>query len=312
VDPRLLAVVRDALAPPAVVASPSASVAEALRDAGYDALERPLTAVRPGDVDAIALLDDEIPRAGAHVEGLLAEAGAALAAGGLLLLTAPNPLASRDGGFDAEALRRMVGHRGLAVELLAAPGAAQRLRGIDPPSYEPDLDRRPGLLDAGDRLVLVARQPAGQAARSAEFFATLPRKVVAAAVVCRDAAGRLLVVYDSFKRHWTIPGGVVDPDEDPQAGAVREAREEAGIDVEPGALLGVFAGRWPDRLVLVYAAAPASEPPPEPQPAHAHEIGAAAWLDLDEALGRLAPHVRSQVTRCLQSPGRTWPPADRA
>jgi 8-oxo-dGTP pyrophosphatase MutT (NUDIX family) len=314
VDRRLLAVVRDVLAPSAVVASPSAAVAAALREAGYTALERPLAEVRPGDVDAIALLDDEIPRSGAHVEGLLAEAGAALAPGALLLLAAPNPLAAPDGegGFDADALRRMVGHRGLAVELLAAPGAAQRLRGIEPPAYEPDLDRRPGLLDAGDRLVLVARQPAGQAARSAEFFATLPRKVVAAAVVCRDAAGRLLVVYDSFKRHWTIPGGVVDPDEDPQAGAVREAREEAGIDVDPGALLGVFAGRWPDRLVLVYAAVPASDPPPEPQPAHAHEIGAAAWLELDEALGRLAPHVRSQVTRCLQSPGRTWPPADRA
>jgi 8-oxo-dGTP pyrophosphatase MutT (NUDIX family) len=316
VDPRLLAVARASLPAAATVAAPSPTVAAALADAGFQAHARGLERLRPGDVDAIALLDDELGRAGDHTEALLAEAGAALAPGGLLLVSARNPLTADPAGerraIDAAELRRILGHRGLALELLAAPGAAQRLAGGDRPCYDPHLDRRPGLLDASDLVVAVARQPADQAARSSEFFATLPRKVVAAAVVCRDSRDRLLVVYDSFKQHWTIPGGVVDPDEDPQSGAVREAREEAGIEVSAGDLLGVFAGRWPDRLVFVYAAVPVADPPPDPRPAHPHEIGAAEWVDLGEALERLAPHVRNQVTRCLRSPGTTWPPADRA
>lgn len=38
---------------------------------------------------------------------------------------------------------------------------------------------------------------------------------------------------------WTLPGGGVDFDESAEQGAVREAREETGFDVELGELLGV-------------------------------------------------------------------------
>jgi 8-oxo-dGTP pyrophosphatase MutT (NUDIX family) len=225
-----------------------------------------------------------------------------------LLVTARNPLlldpADGSRGFSSAQLRAALEHRGFRIDVLAAPGAAARVAGRRA-VFDPQLDRTPGLLDAAPRLVAVAQSPRSSTQRSERFFTTLPRKVVAAAVLCRDPAGRVLVVHDAFRRHWTIPGGVVDADEDPRTGAAREAWEEAGVRVQLGALLGVFSASWPDRLVLVYGAAPA-EGAPSPRPVQAHEIDAAAWVPLDEALERVAGYVRWQIERCLEQPGGTW------
>lgn len=40
--------------------------------------------------------------------------------------------------------------------------------------------------------------------------------------------------------HWSIPGGVLEVGEMVRETAVREAREETGLIVDPGELLGVF------------------------------------------------------------------------
>ena len=207
-------------------------------------------------------------------------------------------------GYTADELRRALGHRGFDVELLCAPGAAATVAGDPDGGLNPELDRSPGLLDAAARLLAIGRRHHDAQGRSAAFFDTLPRKVVAAAALCRDE-GRLLVVHDSFKRHWTIPGGVVDPGEDPRSGAQREAFEEAGVEVGVGAVLGVFASSWPERVVLVYDARPLRRSVAAPKAVHAHEIDAVEWLAFDEALARLAPYVAEQVRRCLAEPGGT-------
>jgi 8-oxo-dGTP pyrophosphatase MutT (NUDIX family) len=61
-------------------------------------------------------------------------------------------------------------------------------------------------------------------------------------VLPRDAAGRLLLVRLIDTGQWATIGGAVEPDESPRSSAIREAQEEAGINVELGAILGVFGG----------------------------------------------------------------------
>ena len=265
----------------------------------------------PGSAAAVILVDDELSRAGDHAEELIDTLGAALEPGGMLVTTVRNRIYAEaaleplDGlrGYSADEAAALVAHRGFALELLCAPGAAARLRGDD--VFDLDADRRPGLLDAAPTLLLAARAPSSSDERGRIFHASRPRKIAAAAVLCRDPAGRLLVVYDRFKRSWTIPGGVVDADEDPAAAAVREAWEEAGTKVDTDGMLGVFASRWPDRLVFVFAGVPV-EVVEHPQPLHPHEIGEVAWLPLDRALDRLAPAVAFKVRACLDRPGYTW------
>jgi ADP-ribose pyrophosphatase YjhB (NUDIX family) len=310
-DP-VLAAALAALPPGLPLTTPSPATAEFLRAAGREIVVAALEDLADDGAEALVLIDDELSAQTGDAEALLAEAGRAVHPGGLVAVSALGavapqspPESPRGRPFRAEDLRRLLSQRGLDVRFLAAPGAGARVRRDDADRYDPDVDRLPGLLDAGARLVAVARAPRSASERSATFFAGLPRKVVAAAVLARDERERLLLVFDSFKRHWTIPGGVVDADEDPRSAAAREAEEETGLRVEVGALLGVFAASFPDRLVFVYAATPC-DLGAAPTPRHPHEIGEAAWLELSEARARLAAVPREQVERCLTAPGGTW------
>lgn len=65
---------------------------------------------------------------------------------------------------------------------------------------------------------------------------------LAGCVITNPDGGILLLHRNTAKRRqWEIPGGKVDPHEDVASTAVREVREEVGIDVELVRELGVRA-----------------------------------------------------------------------
>lgn len=57
----------------------------------------------------------------------------------------------------------------------------------------------------------------------------MARPRVAAGALFLDAAGRVLLVRPTYKRHWDITGGYVGPGESPRAACIREIHEELGI-----------------------------------------------------------------------------------
>lgn len=91
---------------------------------------------------------------------------------------------------------------------------------------------------------------------SREYFRTLPRRRVAAGLVIRDEAGRILAVKPNYKDGWLLPGGTVDAGEAPRAAARREGREELGLDIIPGPLLIIGHSAYPspigDGLTFLY------------------------------------------------------------
>lgn len=72
-----------------------------------------------------------------------------------------------------------------------------------------------------------------------EHINALPRKRVGAGVLFFDHTGRVLLVEPTYKPEWEVPGGAVNADESPHAGAAREVAEELGLIVSPGRLLAV-------------------------------------------------------------------------
>ena len=64
---------------------------------------------------------------------------------------------------------------------------------------------------------------------------------VAAYAIITDGSDNILLARWRAGRHaaWTLPGGGIDPGEDPKDAVVREVFEETGYDVEVGDLLGV-------------------------------------------------------------------------
>ncbi|HET7572956.1 MAG TPA: NUDIX domain-containing protein [Gaiellaceae bacterium] len=134
-----------------------------------------------------------------------------------------------------------------------------------------------------------------------------------AACLVRDDEGRVLLVRSSFGR-WTLPAGAVDPGETPAEAAVRETREEAGVEVELISLAGVFGGYPHFRIVypngdeaawvtsLFEARIVAGTPEPD-----GDEVVEVRWATLDEArdLG-----VHPATLHMLESvaAGRTFDP----
>lgn len=73
----------------------------------------------------------------------------------------------------------------------------------------------------------------------AEYIASLPKRHVGCAALFLNDKGELLIVKQSYKEGWSVPGGVVDALESPYAGCVREIKEEIGLDIPNLTFLGV-------------------------------------------------------------------------
>jgi 8-oxo-dGTP diphosphatase len=125
------------------------------------------------------------------------------------------------------------------------------------------------------------------------------RKISIAAAVIADASGRLLLVRKRGTSAFMLPGGKIEPDEEPVDALVRELREELGLVIDPGmasrlSLFSAKAANEPECTVEAELFALSIES----QPVAAAEIEEMIWLD-PEATGtiELAPLTRDVVLR---------------
>lgn len=82
-----------------------------------------------------------------------------------------------------------------------------------------------------------------------------PRLVVSTFPVTED--GRILLIrrgLEPGRGLWAQPGGFLEVDETPSEGAIRETREETGLDVGLGEIVGLYARLEAAVIVLAYEA----------------------------------------------------------
>lgn len=90
--------------------------------------------------------------------------------------------------------------------------------------------------------------------------AKLPAKQIVSKVAYTNGAGKLLIVKATYKPGWVLVGGMLFQDEGPLAAAIRESKEETGLDIAPERLSLTLvhytprSGKFLDHLVLVFAA----------------------------------------------------------
>lgn len=102
--------------------------------------------------------------------------------------------------------------------------------------------------DRGDRSVAAESTDEGNVTGDG-YVARIRQKVghdllllPSAAVLPRDDAGRVLLVRHSYTGVWGLVGGAVEVGESPAEAAVREAREEIGVEVELGKIVCAVGG----------------------------------------------------------------------
>lgn len=78
-----------------------------------------------------------------------------------------------------------------------------------------------------------------------------------ALVICRHTDGRYLCVKETRNRGWWIAGGLVEPKEDFCSAAIRETKEEAGVDIELKGILRIehsICGHQTARMRVIFFA----------------------------------------------------------
>lgn len=149
------------------------------------------------------------------------------------------------------------------------------------------------------RLADIPRLAVGGAVQLAGLFGGRYRRVEGAHVLAIDAAGRILVVRTTYLGPgWMLPGGRVEHDETPHAGAARETREETGLEVVVERLLMVDARKGRD-VSFVFAGRVVGGAL-EPQLGEIAEVG---WVERAE-IGRMSPRLHRLLELIDEAAGK--------
>ncbi len=124
----------------------------------------------------------------------------------------------------------------------------------------------------------------------------------------RDGASRVLLVHHTYGRlNWELPGGGSEPRESAAQTAMREAREELGVHVTLGRLVGVYwepgwgSGRGMHHFVFT---AELTGPLPSRSP-DTNEISDWGWFDPSSLPRPISDFTVRRITDAIANAPRT-------
>ncbi|UED85197.1 NUDIX domain-containing protein [Streptomyces profundus] len=142
-------------------------------------------------------------------------------------------------------------------------------------------------------------------AHLAEGNAKQARKRVAADVILRDGAGRILLVNPTYKEGWDLPGGMAEANESPAEAARRELLEELGIQPELRRVLTMDwdppHGPWDDQLVLIFDGGELSPADAASLRPRDHELSACEFVSPDDVVVAVRPRIRERVGLAIEA-----------
>ena len=132
-----------------------------------------------------------------------------------------------------------------------------------------------------------------------------PLTLVVAGVLIerREGSARVLITQRKKGAHleglWELPGGKIDPGEDPRDALVRELDEELGIAVDVGPPVEVTPWKYPGRhVLLLFFECARRAGSPEPRPLDVADL---RWADRDALAGLEFPPADVAVVTTIRA-----------
>lgn len=122
----------------------------------------------------------------------------------------------------------------------------------------------------------------------------IPKYKVACAVLVLNQHNKILLVKNP-NRGWEFPGGYLEEGEAIKAAAVREVKEESGVDIHLKKFCGIVQNIKKRTCVLFFLAVPISG-----KLTTSSETLDVGYFTIDEALKKVTRrYYRDQILRCL-------------
>lgn len=117
---------------------------------------------------------------------------------------------------------------------------------------------------------------------------------IAVVVMVVDEEGEILLVKNP-NRGWEFPGGYVDKEETLQDAAIREVREESGIEIEVTKLVGVEQNSSKKLNVFIFKGTPVSG-----ELSLSNETRDVGYFTLKESLSKIKlERYKERLIRCI-------------
>ncbi len=126
---------------------------------------------------------------------------------------------------------------------------------------------------------------------------TEARFTVTTGAVITDAQGRVLLLQHRFRAGsgWGIPGGFLQPGEQPEAGLRRELREEAGVEIEQEEVAFIRTLARYQQVEIIFRCRVQGDAAPG-----AWEVARAEWFARAALPEGLSADQRGLIARALQ------------
>ena len=144
----------------------------------------------------------------------------------------------------------------------------------------------------------IAKMPLAGLVMGLAVKLTVPRQRVGVALVAFNAAHELFMVRHVFHHfyEWGLPGGWLKKNEAPEAGVLRELREEIGLTAVLGPAVSVTHSTKPPHIGIAYVGQLN-----DGEIKLSHELSEVRWFALDNLPKPLSPHTQLAIQTAVQA-----------
>ncbi|WP_370948355.1 NUDIX domain-containing protein [Amycolatopsis sp. cg5] len=135
---------------------------------------------------------------------------------------------------------------------------------------------------------------------------SLPRKRMSAGMLLLDERQRILLIEPSYKKHFDIPGGVVEADEPPWRTSERELYEELGISRRGPAILVDYmttTDQMPEGIAWIFDGGRIDQAEVDRLVLTDPEVNSVGLYTLAEMERRVVPHLARRLAAAVEVAG---------